>query len=247
MSCELLRLRGQRARAGAPAPGSSSWLDLLDRGDVHGGREGVVRRLAAIDVVVRVDRLLARRSRRPASRWRGSRSPRWRSCWSGCRSRSATRPAGNGRPACRRSPRPPRRRSASPSFGSSSPSVDVGQRPRPSSAMPERPHQRRRHALAADLEVLQASAGSARPSSGRPAPRRRPGCRSRCGMRFRRPSKGSGCCQFSAGRFASTNVPEAVAPGGRSPPLPRVRHSRVRSGSGRAACPDHLGNPKDPA
>jgi hypothetical protein len=33
--------------------------DLLGGGDVHRGREGVVRRLAAVDVVVGVDRLLA--------------------------------------------------------------------------------------------------------------------------------------------------------------------------------------------
>ena len=34
-------------------------MQLLDRGDVHGGREGVVGRLAAVDVVVRMHRRLA--------------------------------------------------------------------------------------------------------------------------------------------------------------------------------------------
>src|SRR5205807_1050125 len=38
--------------------------ELLDRGDVHGGRKGVVGGLAVVHVVVRMDRLL--RSHRPA-------------------------------------------------------------------------------------------------------------------------------------------------------------------------------------
>ncbi len=78
-------------------------LDLLRAGDVHGGGIGVVGRLAHIDVIVGMDRLLASPSPRPASRWRGWRSPHWRSCWTGCPSRSARPPAGNDRPACRRS------------------------------------------------------------------------------------------------------------------------------------------------
>ncbi len=76
--------------------GSRSGTICFGAGDVHRRRIGVVRRLAHVDVVVGVDRALACPSRRPASRSRGSRSPRWRSCSTGCPSRSARPPAGSG-------------------------------------------------------------------------------------------------------------------------------------------------------
>ena len=49
----------QRTRSRCSSAGSSSLMHLLDRRDVHGGRKGVVRRLAAVDVVVRMHRRLA--------------------------------------------------------------------------------------------------------------------------------------------------------------------------------------------
>ena len=88
----------------------------IGRGQVDRRREDVVARLAGVHVVVGVDRP-------PQSlRRRGSRSPRWRSCSTRCRSRSGTRRSGTGRPSRRPSPprRPrgwprPRRRRATPS------------------------------------------------------------------------------------------------------------------------------------
>ena len=64
--------------------GKQPSLHRLGGGDVHHGREIVVRGLAAVDVVVRMHRLPACRAAGRGSRWRGSRSPRWRSCWSAC-------------------------------------------------------------------------------------------------------------------------------------------------------------------
>jgi hypothetical protein len=49
---------GVQRRAAPISAGHQPVLDLLDRGDMHGGREAVVRRLAHIDVVVGMDRLL---------------------------------------------------------------------------------------------------------------------------------------------------------------------------------------------
>ena len=119
-----------------------------DRGrDVHRGREAVVRRLAHVDVIVRMDRRFLCRACRRASRWRGWRSPRWRSCSTACRSRSARRRAGIARRACRRSL--PARPStiAFARLASRSPSllIDLGGRPLDDA---ERAHDRRRHAFA---------------------------------------------------------------------------------------------------
>ena len=96
--------------------------DLFDRRDMHRGRKGIVRRLAHVDVIVRMHRLLRALRCRPAFRWRGSRSPRWRSCSTGCRSRSARRRAENDRRACRRSPPALPSRSSGRSSLSSEPS-----------------------------------------------------------------------------------------------------------------------------
>ena len=72
----------------------------VERGEVHRRREDVVRRLAHVDVVVRVHVLAGE----------ASRSPRSRSCSSSCRSRSGRRRSGTGRRARRRrSGRLPRR------------------------------------------------------------------------------------------------------------------------------------------
>ena len=73
-----------------------------DRGrDVHRRRDHVVGALLHVDVVVGVDRL-CRRARGRGSRWRGWRSPRWRSCWSRCRCRSGRCRRRTGRRACPR-------------------------------------------------------------------------------------------------------------------------------------------------
>ena len=94
----------------------------LDRGDAHRRREDVVRRLAAVDVVVRMhEPAFAERRRRAAAR-RGWRAPRSCSCCSACPSRSARPRAGTRRRACRRAPRRRRRRSRRPSSASSVPS-----------------------------------------------------------------------------------------------------------------------------
>ena len=58
MSRELLGLGGQGV-AQALDRRDEPVHDLLGGGDVHGGRERVVRRLRHVDVVVGVDRLLA--------------------------------------------------------------------------------------------------------------------------------------------------------------------------------------------
>ena len=46
------------------------------RRDVHRGRERVVRRLAHVDVIVGMNRLLGAELAAEQSRWRGWRSPR---------------------------------------------------------------------------------------------------------------------------------------------------------------------------
>ena len=75
----------------------------------------VVRRLAAVHVVVRVDEAaLAARAAEDLARAVGER-PRSRSCSSACRCRSATRRAGTRRPAGRRAPRRTRATIARPS------------------------------------------------------------------------------------------------------------------------------------
>ena len=56
--------------------GSTSSSQRARRGDVHRGREHVVRRLAEVDVVVRMHQALLRRARRRAARRRGWRAPR---------------------------------------------------------------------------------------------------------------------------------------------------------------------------
>ena len=59
-----LRLGGKRV-AQALDGRKQLALDLLDRGDVHHGREGVVRGLAVVDVVIGVDRRLGAENARP--------------------------------------------------------------------------------------------------------------------------------------------------------------------------------------
>ncbi len=81
------------------------------------GRDRVVRALAAVDVVVRVDLPAAE----PGAR-RGGRRPRSCSCWSRCRSRSGRRRSGTGRRARRRRPRAPRPAIAAATSASSRPS-----------------------------------------------------------------------------------------------------------------------------
>ena len=63
-------------------------------------RDHVVAALAHVDVIVRHARAC-----RSALRGERARSPRWRSCWCWCRSRSGTRRSGTARRARRRRPR----------------------------------------------------------------------------------------------------------------------------------------------
>ncbi len=70
MSANSSRLGGERVAEAASA--GSRWRDdPLRGGDVHRGGEGVVGRLAAVDVVVGVDRVLAAERRRRRARSRG--------------------------------------------------------------------------------------------------------------------------------------------------------------------------------
>ena len=74
-SFHFLRLRldrgGERLR-----PRQQMLFELQHRGDVHRGREGVVRRLAHVDVVVRDGPASCCRSCRRAAGWRGWTAPR---------------------------------------------------------------------------------------------------------------------------------------------------------------------------
>ena len=81
---------------------------------MHHRREHVVGRLAAVDVIVGMHRPVAAERLTGESGWRGWRSPRWRSCWCACPSRSGTRPRETRRPRRRRRLRRRRRRSGRP-------------------------------------------------------------------------------------------------------------------------------------
>ena len=96
---ELLRLRLER-RAEQVERGQQVVDDLVERGEVHGGREDVVRATVPC----------SRRRSRARRRRRASRAPRSRSCSTRCRSRSGRRRSGTGRRARRsRCARPLRR------------------------------------------------------------------------------------------------------------------------------------------
>ena len=103
--------------------GFSVALERDHRGDVHRGGKRVVRRLPLVDVVVRVHEALLAALAAEQLGGAVARAPRSRSCWSACRSRSATRPAGTDRRACRRAPRRRPAMIASPFFSSSTPSA----------------------------------------------------------------------------------------------------------------------------
>ena len=92
MSCQASALSLSALRSLA-APAAVRCSISFRAGDVHGRRIGVVRRLAHVAVIVGMHRRLASPVHRPASRSRGSRSPRWRSCSTAYRNRSARRPA----------------------------------------------------------------------------------------------------------------------------------------------------------
>ena len=139
------------------------------------GREGVVARLAGVDVVVGV-------YVGPGPRRRASRSPRWRSCWSWCPSRSGRRRSGTRRRARRRRPRRPRRRS--PSAGRRR--GRRARRSRVAAAALTRPSAWIRRGLdrrAADREVLHRPLGLGPPQRVARAPGPRPCCRARRGSR----------------------------------------------------------------
>ena len=83
-------------RAARASAGSSVLLDAPARAAtcIAVGKD-VVRRLAAVDVVVRMHQALFADRRRRAAARRGWRAPRSRSCWSACPSRSARPTSGN--------------------------------------------------------------------------------------------------------------------------------------------------------
>ena len=157
----------------ADRAGVSASRHCADHGDVHRGRERVVGRLAALDVVVGMHRRFAP-ARAAELSSRGWRSPRWRSCWSACPIRSGTRRAGTRR----------RTRPSITSCAASAMAPPISSGSPPSSTLakaaaflntPNAPHGRAPDvALAADREVLPGCAASARPSSVRRARRRRP-------------------------------------------------------------------------
>ena len=98
---ELLRLGLERSLAGGRIAPSDCRAASADA-DLDRRRIGVVRRLRAVDVVVRVAGARTRPSGGPAARAHDWRSPRWRSCWSRCRRRPGSCRRRTGRAACRR-------------------------------------------------------------------------------------------------------------------------------------------------
>ncbi len=180
---ERLRLRVERV-AQVPHRGDEArrWISF-GGGDVHRGRERVVRRLGHVHVVVRVDRLL-RAHLPPASSIArlAITSLAFMLVWVPlpvCQTRSgkcASRVAGDdfvGRAG----------RSASAFVGRQLAELAVDQR-RGLLQDAERADDRPRHPSRADREVDAASAGSGRPSSGRPGPRSGPCCRTRSAPRI---------------------------------------------------------------
>ena len=110
--------------------------------------------------------VLRAHARRRAPRSRGSRSPRSRSCWTACPSRSARRRAGTGRRACPR--RPP---GAALTTASATVPVELAESLFATAAacltMPSACTTALRHALPADLEVLDRALRLRAPDSGR--------------------------------------------------------------------------------
>ena len=166
------------------------------RGDVDRGREGVVAGLAGVDVVVGVHV-------GPAARRRGWRSPRWRSCWSWCPTRSGRRRSGTRRRA--RPRRPPsaavddRRRLVG--VEDAELAVDLRRR-RLDPA--DRVDQRRLDRGAADREVLDRALGLRPPEGVGRAPGPRPCSRARCGTRCR--------LRSCAGRYPRDVEPVLLVP-----------------------------------
>ena len=132
---------------------------LVERGEVHGAREDVVGRLAHVHVVVGV-RALAGEVRD---------APRWRSCSTTCPSRSGRRRSGTGRRARRRRPRRPPAAMRSATSRVEQPELGVHAR-RGALDPPEPAHDRDRHALARDREVLDRLRGLAAPQLLRSSP-----------------------------------------------------------------------------
>ena len=83
--------------------GASDSLIAMRGADVHRRGNHVVGALLHVDVIVGMDRVLAAALAGGRSRWPGRRSPRWRSCWSRCPSRSGKYRRRTARRACRRS------------------------------------------------------------------------------------------------------------------------------------------------
>ena len=152
----------RRAACRCSSAGHQLARHLLAGRDVHGGREGVVRGLAAVDVVVRVDRVLAAAPTGqdlvgPARRCT---SLAFMLLWVPepvCQTTSGNSPASlpstTSCAACA---------IASASLGSRPPSPLVHPR-RGQLDDAERPDEGGRHALAADAEVLQAALGLGAP------------------------------------------------------------------------------------
>ena len=95
MSANAADFCAERVAQLAAAPAAAARRTAAHRRHVHRRREHVVRRLALVDVVVRVHhaRLAALAAQQLARR--GWRAPRSCSCWSACPSRSATPTSGN--------------------------------------------------------------------------------------------------------------------------------------------------------
>ena len=173
---ELLGLAPPAPSRGGRARGRRSSRRRLDGGDVDRGREGVVARLAGVDVVVGVG-LDAGRA------WRARRAPRSCSCWSWCPSRSGRRRSGSASWCC----------AADDLVGAGSDRLRPARRlMMPSSALilggrllhpGDRHDVRRLEGGAADREVLHRPLGLGPPQGVLGHLDRRPCCRARCGSR----------------------------------------------------------------
>ncbi len=136
-------------------------------------RVDVVGALRRVDVVVRMQHVVAAALVAHAARARGWRSPRWRSCWSTCRRRPGSRRRRTARAAGRRSGRRRRGDDGAGALGSSTPRSALAW----AAAFltkAERAHQLRhgRERLAGDREVLDRARRVHTPvGGGRDAPR----------------------------------------------------------------------------
>ena len=237
------RRRGGRGRAAGRGCAS-------DRGG-HVDRRGehVVGRLRGVHLVVRVHRL--GRGARP----RGGRSPRWRSCWWTCPSRSGTCRPGTGRPTARRPPAAAAAAMAAATSRVDHAEVGVDLRGRRLDRA-QRVDQRRLDRPARHGEVLDRPLRLRRPTGPPPGTRTSPivSCSTRKSSVGHAPTVRRR--DVPSSRSAAPDVPSsggrtrARIPGGRPmpalPPPAPARRPRGRRRSSAAACGDDDSGSDDP-